>query len=69
LLTLQLTEFTAYNVEVEDGEYFVNFKGKKIGSSAILVNMLSESALVVAGEEDKFLEVGTYVNVILLENY
>ena len=69
MLTLQLTEFTAYNVEVEDGEYFVNFKGKKIGSSAILVNMLSESALVVAGEEDKFLEVGTYVNVILLENY
>jgi len=69
LLTLQLTEFTAYNVEVEDGEYFVNFKGKKIGSSAILVNMLSESALMVAGEEDKFLEAGTYVNVILLENY
>ncbi len=64
----RFTEFTACNVEVEDGEYFVNFKGKKVGSSAILVNMLSESALMVAGEEDKFLEAGTYVNVILLDN-
>lgn len=63
----RFTEFTACNVEVEDGEYFVNFKGKKVGSSAILVNMLSESALMVAGEEDKFLEAGMYVNVILLD--
>ncbi|MDF1883896.1 molybdopterin molybdotransferase MoeA [Sulfurimonas sp. SAG-AH-194-C21] len=63
----RFTEFTACNVEVEDGEYFVNFDGKKVGSSAILVNMLSESALMIAGEEDKFLEAGTYVNVILLD--
>ncbi|MDF1878370.1 molybdopterin molybdotransferase MoeA [Sulfurimonas sp. SAG-AH-194-C20] len=64
----RFTEFTACNVVVEDGEYFVNFEGKKVGSSAILVNMLSESALMIAGEEDKFLESGTYVNVILLDN-
>ena len=63
------TEFTACNVEVEDGEYFVNFKDKKVGSSAILVNMLHNPALMVAGEEDKFLEAGTYVNVILLEDF
>jgi len=63
----RFTEFTACNVIVEDGEYFVNFEGKKVGSSAILVNMLRESALMVAGEEDKFLEAGTYVNVILLD--
>ncbi len=63
----RFTEFTACNVVVEDGEYFVNFEGKKVGSSAILVNMLSESALMVAGEDDKFLESGTYVNVILLD--
>ncbi|SFV64656.1 Molybdopterin biosynthesis protein MoeA [hydrothermal vent metagenome] len=65
----QFTEFTACNVVVEDGEYFVNFKGKKVGSSAILVNMLHNSALMIAGEEDKFLEAGTYVNVILLESF
>lgn len=65
----RFTEFTACNVVVEDGEYFVNFEGKKVGSSAILVNMLHESALMIAGEEDKFLEAGTYVNVILLDTF
>jgi len=61
------TEFTACNVIVEDGEYFVNFKNKKVGSSAILTNMLDNSALMIAGEEDKALEAGTYVSVILLD--
>jgi len=65
----RFTEFTACNVVVEDGEYFINFEGKKVGSSAILVNMLNNSALMVAGEEDKFLESGTYVNIILLESF
>ncbi len=65
----RFTEFTACNVVVEDGEYMINFAGKKVGSSAILVNMLHDSALMVAGEEDKFLEAGTYVNIILLESF
>ncbi len=65
----RFTEFTACNVVVEDGEYMINFEGKKVGSSAILVNMLNDSALMVAGEEDKFLEAGTYVNIILLESF
>ena len=63
------TEFTACNVTVEDGEYFVNFQGKKVGSSAILTNMLGNSALMISGEEDKNLEAGTFVNIILLENF
>ena len=61
------TEFTACNVLIEDGQYFVNFEGKKVGSSAILTNMLNNSGLMIAGEEDKFLESGTYVNVIIFE--
>ena len=65
----RFTEFTACNVVVEDGEYFINFENKIVGSSAILTNMLNSSALMVAGEEDKFLEAGTFVNVILLENF
>lgn len=65
----RLTEFTPCNVVVEDGEYFVNFKDKKVGSSAILTNMLNNSALMVTGEEDGDLEEGTFVNVILLENF
>jgi len=63
------TEFTACNVTIEDGEYFVNFDGKKVGSSAILTNMLDDSALMISGEDDKNLETGTFVNVILLENF
>ncbi|MDQ7044623.1 MAG: molybdopterin molybdotransferase MoeA [Sulfurimonas sp.] len=65
----RFTEFTACNVNVEDGEYFVNFDGKKVGSSAILTNMLNSSALMISGEEDKNLEAGTFVNVILLESF
>ena len=65
----RFTEFTACNVVVEDGEYYVNFDGKKVGSSAILTNMLNESALMIAGEDDKFLESGTYVSVILMDNF
>ncbi len=65
----RFTEFTACNVIVEDGEYFVNFEGKKVGSSAILTNMLDNSALMIAGEDDKFLEAGTYVSVILLGEF
>ncbi len=65
----RLTEFTACNVEVEDGEYFVNFKDKKVGSSAILTNMLYGSALMVTGEDDGDLEEGTFVNVILLDSF
>jgi molybdopterin molybdotransferase len=65
----KLTEFTACNVNVEDGEYFVDFEGKKVGSSAILTNLLHNSALMVTGEDDGNLEEGTFVNVILLENF
>ncbi|WP_373073712.1 molybdopterin molybdotransferase MoeA [Sulfurimonas sp.] len=63
------TEFTACNVVLEDGEYYVNFKDKKVGSSAILINLLNESALMITGEEDGDLEEGTFVNVILLDSF
>lgn len=65
----KLTEFTPCNVVIEDGEYFVDFKDKKAGSSAILTNLLNNSALMVTGEDDGDLEEGTFVNIILLENF
>lgn len=65
----KFTEFTTCNAYVEDGSYFVDFNSKKIGSSAILVNMLENSALMVTGEDDGNLEAGTRVSVILLENF
>ena len=65
----RLTEFSACNVVVEDGEYFVDFDNKKVGSSAILTNLLDNSALMITGEDDGNLSKGTYVNVILLEDF
>lgn len=64
-----LTEFTACNVEIAEGRYFVNFKDKKVGSSAILTNMLDSSALMITSEEDGNLPKDTRVNVILLDNF
>ncbi len=65
----RLTEFTACNIEIVDGSYLVNFKDKKVGSSAILTNMLRGSALMITGEDDGDLESGTFVNVILLDTF
>jgi len=65
----KLTEFTACNLVLDDGEYYVNFKNKKVGSSAILTNMLNNSALIVTGEDDGDLSEGTFVNVILLDKF
>ncbi len=65
----KLTEFSACNVEIVDGAYFVNFRDKKVGSSAILTNMLQNSALMITGEEDGDLSKGTSVNVILLDTF
>ena len=65
----RFTEFSACNVIVEDGKYFVNFKDKKVGSSAILTNMLDNSALMITGEDDGDLEKDTFVNVILLDSF
>jgi len=65
----RFSEFSACNVSVENGELLVDFEGKKVGSSAILTNLLHGSALMVTGEDDGDLEEGTFVNVILLENF
>ncbi|MGB5966004.1 MAG: molybdopterin molybdotransferase MoeA, partial [Sulfurimonadaceae bacterium] len=43
-------EFTACNLTFKDGEYVVDFDGKKVGTSAILTNMLGDAALIVSSE-------------------
>ncbi|MDD2828041.1 MAG: molybdopterin molybdotransferase MoeA [Sulfuricurvum sp.] len=60
------SEFTACNLTFEDGRYWVDFEGKKTGSSAILTNLLGNSGLMICGEEDGDLEAGTLVRVIKL---
>ena len=60
------SEFTACNLSFEDGRYWVDFEGKKTGSSAILTNLLGDAGLMICGEEDGDLEAGTLVRVIKL---
>ena len=60
-------EFTACTLNMRDGRCFVDFSGKKSGSSAILTNMLGSTALLVTSEEDNSKAVGDRVRVILLD--
>lgn len=58
-------EFTACNLNLMQGEYYVDFKDKKVGSSAILTNMLGNVALLVTSEDDNSKEIGDEVSVLL----
>ncbi len=58
-------EFTACNISLMQGEYYVDFKDKKVGSSAILTNMLGNVALLVTSEDDSSKEIGDEVTVLL----
>jgi molybdopterin molybdotransferase len=60
-------EFTACNARLVDGRYEVDFEGKKVGSSAILTNMLGETALLVTSEEDGAKIEGEEVDILLLD--
>ncbi len=61
------TEFAACNLYLEDGEYFVDFEGKKSGSSAILTNMLGDTGLLHLSQDSGDLEAGAKVDVINLK--
>jgi molybdopterin molybdotransferase len=58
-------EFTACNVSLEEGRYYVDLEGKKVGSSAILTNMLGNAALLVISEDDTSKEAGDEVSILL----
>jgi molybdopterin molybdotransferase len=63
------SEFTACNLSFEEGRYWVDFQGKKVGSSAILTNMLGGSALMLTGDDDSSLDSGMAVHVIKLDAF
>ena len=58
-------EFTACNISLLQGEYYVDFQDKKVGTSAILTNMLGDVALLVTSEDDSSKEVGDEVTILL----
>jgi molybdopterin molybdotransferase len=59
-------EFTACNISLEDGKYYVDFTGKKVGTSAIMTNMLGDIALVYTSEDDSSKETGEAISVLLV---
>jgi molybdopterin molybdotransferase len=58
-------EFTACNVTLENGRYFVDFVGKKTGTSALLTNMLGHGGLLYTTEEEGDKAAGEAVRVLL----
>ncbi len=60
-------EFTACNLTLMQGEYTVDFKGKKVGTSAILTNMLGDAALLFTSEEESSKETGDEVSILLFD--
>ena len=60
-------EFTACRVILKDGNYFVDFKSKKSGTSAIMTNMLGDTALLITSEEDSSKSAGDRVKILLLD--
>ena len=64
---IKKAEFTACRYSLEHGQYFVDFEGKKSGSSAILTNMLGSTALLVTSEEDEPKGTGDKVKILLID--
>lgn len=60
------TIFSACNVSFKDGNYHIDFEGKKNGSSAILTNMLGNPGLLIQEVSSSSLNKGDRVKVILL---
>ncbi len=60
------TIFSACNVKFTNGNYHIDFEGKKSGTSAILTNMLGNPGLLIQEEESNSLKQGDKVKVILL---
>jgi len=63
-LKMKKTIFTACNVKYEDGEYKIDFEGKKQGTSAILTNMLGQTGLLIQKED---LKAKQLVDLLLLD--
>lgn len=59
-------EFTACNLRLVDGFYRVDFEGKKVGTSAILTNMLGAVGLLYTSEDEASKDAGEEVEVLKL---
>jgi molybdopterin molybdotransferase len=62
------TIFTACNVEYINGQYHIDFEGKRAGTSAILTNMLESPALLIQKDDSEDIKKGDLVDILLLNN-
>lgn len=60
------TTFTACNLKNINGEYHIDFEGKKFGTSAILTNMLGDVGLLQLHPEDSQIKAGEKVKVLVV---
>ena len=67
-MKMKKTIFTACNVFYENGEYNINFDGKKQGTSAILTNLLHSPALLIQEDDSSDIKAGDYVDILLLND-
>ena len=65
---MKKTIFTACNVNYINGEYVIDFKDKKQGTSAILTNMLESPALLIQSEDSDDIKNGDLVDILLLNS-
>ena len=66
-MKMKKTIFTACNVHYVNGQYQIDFEGKKEGTSAILTNMLENPALLIQDEGSQDLKIGDLVDILLLD--
>ena len=59
------TEFTAGNLTLDDGKLYLDFIGKKSGTSAIMTNMLGGVALAMSGPDDGDKESGETIKALI----
>ncbi|WP_428022975.1 molybdopterin molybdotransferase MoeA [Arcobacter sp.] len=67
-MKMKKTLFTACNVKYEDGEYKIDFEGKRKGTSAILTNMLGSPALLIQKRDSADIKAGELVDILLLND-
>ncbi len=60
------TEFTPCNLELINGKLEINFSGKRVGTSALLTNMLNSPYLLYSSELDNDRESGELITVYSL---
>jgi molybdopterin molybdotransferase len=63
----KFTEFTACNLNESNGELRANLEGKKLGSSAILNNLLGGASLLCIPKETTLLQKSEKVKILRLE--